>query len=165
MKSTNRIHRHGGTKPAAVQLKTNRPQPTPETVRILLVDDDGKIEADFEIPKAMHEAMQRSAQIKGVSVREWIENAVRDKIESVKNPPAVHPFTELEFAKEETNALMQLIAYHIDYQSRDGGGFSGPAVSAFCGGINLLVGNTRDRLNKAFDALHKSVKRNREVAS
>ena len=165
MQNTIRVRKNAPTKAASLQTKTARPQPTLETVRILLADDDGKIEADFEIPKAMHEAMQHTAQIKGVSVREWIENAVRDKIESVKNPPAVHPFTELEFAKEETNALMQLIAYHMDYQSRDGGGFSGPEVSAFCGGINLLVGNTRDRLNKAFDALHKSVKRNSEVAS
>jgi hypothetical protein len=54
----------------------------PQTVRILLHEPDGEVFADFEIPKAFHAAMLRDAKAKGIGLRQWIENAVRDKINS-----------------------------------------------------------------------------------
>ena len=47
--------------------------------------------AEFEITKVVHAAMQRAAQSAGVSLWDWMQSAVREKIASgkpAKNPPS-----------------------------------------------------------------------------
>jgi hypothetical protein len=87
---TNQVRLNRSAARPSPQVKTNRNH-KPENVRIVLWNEDGKVFAEFEIPKVMHAAMQRAAQSAGVSLWEWMQSAVREKIASgkpAKNPPA-----------------------------------------------------------------------------
>jgi hypothetical protein len=83
MKNTVRATRNGVTKPVPVQTKTARAEkPTAPNVRIVIKDEAGKDFADFEIHPAFYAAMQRDAKAKGISLMQWMETAVRAKIET-----------------------------------------------------------------------------------
>ena len=53
-------------------------------VRIVINDPAGKRFTDFEIPQAAYAAMRRDAQAKGISLVNWMADAVRAQVE----PPA-----------------------------------------------------------------------------
>jgi hypothetical protein len=90
MKSKIKVRQHRSAARPSPQAKTSRNH-KPETVRIVINDEAGKAVADFEIPKVMHTAMLRAARRAGISLWDWMQNAVREKIASGKpaeNPPA-----------------------------------------------------------------------------
>jgi hypothetical protein len=81
MKNTIRVHRNGDTQTAPAQTKISRAkQPSAQTVHIILHDENGKIWAAFDIPKFFYAAMIQAAKCKGINLQQWIENAVRDKL-------------------------------------------------------------------------------------
>jgi len=73
--------------------------------------------------------------------------------------------TELEMAKAQSNALLQLLCYNMEYQSRNGCEFSGASVEAFCGGISELTRITKERLSKAFDDTFSAIHPKREAVA
>jgi hypothetical protein len=112
MKSTNRIHRNSATKSAPSQAKITS-EHKPDSIAIVINDEDGKPFADFEIPTALHSAMVMDAYAQKITVLQWIENAVRYKIsrsKSADNSPALA--SELlipsEVVQETEAALLEL---------------------------------------------------------
>src|ERR1035437_8681028 len=90
MKIKNQVRQHRSAARPSPQAKTSRNH-KPQNVRIVINNEDGKVFAEFEIPKVMHAAMQRAAQSAGISLWEWMQSAVREKIASgkpAKNPSA-----------------------------------------------------------------------------
>lgn len=152
--------------PQAKNTRNHKPQ----NVRIVTNDEAGKAIADFEIPKASHAAMQRAASRAGVSLWEWMQSAVRERIaasQPKENPPApraaashfVIALGEMEAATAQSHALHML--FHDVITSEQDGGY-GEEISY---GISELVCQTHDRMHRAMAAVETLVNGKTEVAS
>jgi hypothetical protein len=170
MKTTIRVRKNAATKPAAVQTKTSRRRvAAPESVRILFADEDsGKIEADFEIPKSFHTAMERDAKAQGISLKQWIETAVRNKIENALSDPSqsshqnrrgvVGLLDEFDGARAQSAALHHLL---FDALSAKDEGVYGEKIKH---GIAELIRSTNNRMERVLESVESFV-RGKVVAS
>jgi predicted HicB family RNase H-like nuclease len=78
MKS-NQVRKNRSAAPSARQAKTPRKKAAQENVTITITDEEtGELQAKFEIPTPLHDAMLRDALTKGISVQQWVENAVKE---------------------------------------------------------------------------------------
>ncbi len=160
MKNTVRVRNHRKPQPAKVQAQTPG-----RTVRLSFQDSHGKPFAEFDIPKVYYDAIVADASKTGISLSAWVEDAI------VKSTPAPAParafhvdFNQLEDAKNQSNALLTLLAERIEFQSlSDSSG--GENTGEFAVGILHLISQTNTRLNAAVADLHQDIIRQKnEVA-
>jgi hypothetical protein len=90
MKNTIRVHRNGDTQTASAQTKISRAkQPSAQTVHIILNDENGKEWGDFDIPKFFYAAMIQAAKRNGITLQQWIETAVRNRLDAMTRQQAI----------------------------------------------------------------------------
>ena len=79
MKIKNQVRQHRSAARPSPQAKTPRNH-KPENVSIVIFGETCEEEAKFEVPKSFYHAMVRDALAKGISMKQWIENAVRVRV-------------------------------------------------------------------------------------
>ena len=81
--TTNRVHQNGSTKAVKSQAKTAAQE---NVTFVITCKETGELAAKFDVPRPFHVAMIRDALRRGISLQQWIENAVKEKM-SVAPPP------------------------------------------------------------------------------
>jgi hypothetical protein len=84
MKSKIKVRQHRNAARPSPQAKTPRNH-KPENVSIVIFGETCDEEAKFEVPKSFYRAMVRDALAKGISLKQWIENAVRVNVLNQKD--------------------------------------------------------------------------------
>jgi len=83
MKNQNQVRKNGSAPRAARQAKTIAKNVT----FVFTENETGEIAAKFEVPKSFHDAMIRDALEKGISLQQWVENAVTEQTAKFKPKP------------------------------------------------------------------------------
>ena len=97
----------------------------------------------------------------GISCADFTAAALREKLAGKRFVPV--DFNELESAKNQSNALLQLLTERIEFQCMPGSG-GGENTGEFAAGIVNLINQTKHRLDVAFNDLHNAISINNEVA-
>lgn len=176
MKNTIRVRKDAATKAASVQTKTSRRANSgAENVRILFREPNGKVFADFEIPKTFHAAMLRDAKAKGIGLQQWIENAVWKKITKAQNhsasPAPAETIIPAQIALEAETAIANLErtgnaavafammqGYSIQKSSQNNRDWEALAVPGFSQGALELARIASSDFTKVFAGLASAVK-------
>jgi hypothetical protein len=170
MKNTPRIQRNDATKAASLQCKSHvnkMAKANPITLRkgdklgrcLCLYDiRDGMPVAKIPLSeKELFDVLQLGLDYKstGKTSFDIIAEAIREKL---AGQGSLSSLRELELAKNEANALFQLLTDKMEHQGRSGGGeWNDPIIKVFCEGVSQLAAGTKARLDDAFNEAFSSI--------
>ena len=76
-KPTNRIRQNGSTKAVKSQAKTAAQE---NVTFVVTCKETGELAAKFDVPRPFLDAMMCDTLRRGISLQQWVENAVRERM-------------------------------------------------------------------------------------
>lgn len=138
------------SKPTSPQAATHQP-----VTVIFFERGTGKEMFRSEFPLALWKRVESASKQLGISAQELLEQAVNEK--AVREQARFEsPSAELNMACCQSNALVQLIAESMDDHNQRGH-WTEKFGEEMCAGILELAAATRERLNRAVDAMDKAL--------